>query len=165
MVTTDAYRATTAKVLPPELAKALAAVLEPGCAYAVRSSATAEDLAEASFAGQHDTVLGCIGLDAVLDAVRACFASLWATTPSPTAGRQTRTKALTDNRQLLFGRPATPALSAGENLDTGRTSARTTNRMSALNRVDQTRHHRIHAASRSYTGANQPDVTAATLTC
>ncbi len=77
VVTTDAYRATKAEVLPPELAKALAAVLEPGCAYAVRSSATAEDLAEASFAGQHDTVLGCTGLDAVLDAVRACFASLW----------------------------------------------------------------------------------------
>ena len=82
-----------------------------------------------------------------------------------TRRRQTRTKALTDNRQLLFGRPATPALSsAGENLDTGRTSARTTDFMSALNRVDQIRHHRIHADSRSYTGANQPDVTTATLT-
>ena len=63
--------------LPPGLAEALAAALEPGCAYAVRSSATAEDLAEASFAGQHDTVLGCTGLDAVLGAVRTCFASLW----------------------------------------------------------------------------------------
>jgi hypothetical protein len=47
---------------------------------------------------------------------------------------------LEDNRQLLFGRPATLALSAGKNLNTDRTSAHTTDRMSALNRVDQIRH-------------------------
>ncbi len=75
VVTTDAYRAA-AGVLLPSLAEELAAVLDPACAYAVRSSATAEDLAEASFAGQHDTILGCTGLPAVLDAVRRCFASL-----------------------------------------------------------------------------------------
>ena len=46
-------------------------------AVAVRSSATAEDLAEASFAGQQDTFLGVVGADAVLDAVRRCWASLW----------------------------------------------------------------------------------------
>ncbi|TMF74908.1 MAG: phosphoenolpyruvate synthase, partial [Chloroflexi bacterium] len=44
---------------------------------AVRSSATAEDLPDASFAGQQDTVLGVAGTDAVLDAVRRCWASLW----------------------------------------------------------------------------------------
>ena len=44
---------------------------------AVRSSATAEDLPDASFAGQQDTVLGVAGADAVLDAVRRCWASLW----------------------------------------------------------------------------------------
>ncbi len=44
---------------------------------AVRSSATAEDLPEASFAGQQETYLGVRGEAAVLDAVRACFASLW----------------------------------------------------------------------------------------
>ncbi len=76
VVTTDAYRAMTAGNLPPGLAEELAAVLDPACPYAVRSSATAEDLAEASFAGQHDTVLGCAGLPAVLEAVRRCFASL-----------------------------------------------------------------------------------------
>ena len=44
---------------------------------AVRSSATAEDLEGASFAGQQDTYLNIRGVDAVLDAVRRCWASLW----------------------------------------------------------------------------------------
>src|SRR5207245_8150207 len=46
-------------------------------ALAVRSSATAEDLPAATFAGQQDTMLGVSGEDAVLDAVRRCWASLW----------------------------------------------------------------------------------------
>src|SRR5438093_1100333 len=46
-------------------------------AVAVRSSATAEDLPDASFAGQQDTILSVTGEDAVLDAVRKCWASLW----------------------------------------------------------------------------------------
>ena len=46
---------------------------------AVRSSGTAEDLAEASFAGLHDTFLDIEGDDAVLVAVRRCWASLWTT--------------------------------------------------------------------------------------
>ncbi|WP_020389624.1 PEP/pyruvate-binding domain-containing protein [Kribbella catacumbae] len=44
---------------------------------AVRSSATAEDLPGASFAGQQDTYLWLIGLDSVLKHVRACWASLY----------------------------------------------------------------------------------------
>ena len=44
---------------------------------AVRSSATAEDLPEMSFAGQQDTYLNVIGADAVLRAVVACWSSLW----------------------------------------------------------------------------------------
>jgi rifampicin phosphotransferase len=44
---------------------------------AVRSSATAEDLPWASFAGQQDTFLNVVGAEAVLDAVRRCWASLW----------------------------------------------------------------------------------------
>lgn len=44
---------------------------------AVRSSATAEDLPEASFAGQQETYLNVTGADAVLDAVRSCYASLF----------------------------------------------------------------------------------------
>ena len=51
--------------------------LGPDVAVAVRSSATAEDLAFASFAGQQDTYLNIIGGDAVVDAVRRCWASLW----------------------------------------------------------------------------------------
>jgi pyruvate,water dikinase len=44
---------------------------------AVRSSATAEDLPEASFAGQHESFLNVSGDDDVLDACRRCFASLF----------------------------------------------------------------------------------------
>jgi pyruvate,water dikinase len=44
---------------------------------AVRSSATAEDLPFASFAGQQDTYLNVVGEEAVLDATRRCWASLW----------------------------------------------------------------------------------------
>jgi rifampicin phosphotransferase len=46
-------------------------------AVAVRSSATAEDLAHASFAGQQDTYLNVVGSVALLAAVRRCWASLW----------------------------------------------------------------------------------------
>ena len=44
---------------------------------AVRSSATAEDLPELSFAGQQDTFLNVIGDQAILEAVVACWSSLW----------------------------------------------------------------------------------------
>jgi pyruvate,water dikinase len=44
---------------------------------AVRSSATAEDLPGAAFAGQQDTYLNVVGPDALLDAVRRCWGSLW----------------------------------------------------------------------------------------
>ena len=44
---------------------------------AVRSSATAEDLPDASFAGQQDTYLHVIGAESVVDYVRQCWASLW----------------------------------------------------------------------------------------
>ena len=44
---------------------------------AVRSSATAEDLPTASFAGQQDTYLNVVGSEAVINAVRRCWASLW----------------------------------------------------------------------------------------
>ncbi len=44
---------------------------------AVRSSATAEDLPEASFAGQQETFLNVRGEEALLEAVRGCFASLF----------------------------------------------------------------------------------------
>ena len=53
------------------------AALGDGARVAVRSSATAEDLAEASFAGQQDSYLGITGVDALWDAVCSCWASLW----------------------------------------------------------------------------------------
>lgn len=46
---------------------------------AVRSSATAEDLPEMSFAGQQETYLNVRGADKVLEAVKRCWASLWTT--------------------------------------------------------------------------------------
>ncbi|HLK29640.1 MAG TPA: phosphoenolpyruvate synthase [Puia sp.] len=46
-------------------------------AVAVRSSATAEDLPEASFAGQHESYLNIKGEKALLEAVQKCFASLY----------------------------------------------------------------------------------------
>ncbi|RSM76869.1 hypothetical protein DL991_22445 [Amycolatopsis sp. WAC 01375] len=46
-------------------------------AVAVRSSSTAEDLPDASFAGQYDTFLDVQGSGEVLSAVRRCWASLW----------------------------------------------------------------------------------------
>lgn len=65
--------------VPPDLHKCIADAYgqlgEPP--VAVRSSATAEDLADASFAGQQDTYLGIRGRDALIDAVRRCWASLW----------------------------------------------------------------------------------------
>lgn len=51
--------------------------LGPQTYVAVRSSATAEDMQDASFAGLHDTFLDIRGLDDVLGAVRRCWASLW----------------------------------------------------------------------------------------
>ncbi len=44
---------------------------------AVRSSATAEDLPDASFAGQQDTILNVRGEDRLIEACHRCFASLW----------------------------------------------------------------------------------------
>ncbi|WP_434428109.1 phosphoenolpyruvate synthase [Nannocystis pusilla] len=66
--------------LPPELVVAITAAhheLGREHAYAVRSSATAEDLPGASFAGQQDTYLNIRGDDELLAAVRRCFASLF----------------------------------------------------------------------------------------
>ena len=49
----------------------------PDPSFAVRSSATAEDLPDASFAGQQETFLNVRGIDAVLHAIREVFASLY----------------------------------------------------------------------------------------
>ncbi len=59
------------------VARAYASLPGQDPAVAVRSSATAEDLPGLSFAGQQETFLNIQGIDAVLDAVRRCWASLW----------------------------------------------------------------------------------------
>jgi pyruvate,water dikinase len=48
-----------------------------GASFAVRSSATAEDLPDASFAGQQETFLNVTGIDDILDKIREVFASLY----------------------------------------------------------------------------------------
>ncbi|TMA25031.1 MAG: phosphoenolpyruvate synthase, partial [Deltaproteobacteria bacterium] len=95
VITTDAYAAAASAAsidptdpiaararlmemaVPPEVATAVRdAYRALGGRVAVRSSATAEDLPEASFAGQQDTILDVEGEAALLDAVRRCWASL-----------------------------------------------------------------------------------------
>ncbi len=49
----------------------------PGATFAVRSSATAEDLPDASFAGQQETFLNVAGIDEILHKIREVFASLY----------------------------------------------------------------------------------------
>ncbi len=68
--------------LPPEVSEAVisayqALSLGGPIPVAVRSSATTEDLEDTSFAGQQETFLNVIGIEAVLTSVQRCFASLW----------------------------------------------------------------------------------------
>ncbi|MFD3487850.1 rifamycin-inactivating phosphotransferase [Streptomyces sp. NPDC058665] len=67
-------------VIPGDIAEAITGALgrfgEQG-AYAVRSSATAEDLPTASFAGQQDTYLNVVGPDDILRHIRRCWGSLF----------------------------------------------------------------------------------------
>ncbi|WP_405763408.1 phosphoenolpyruvate synthase [Streptomyces sp. NBC_01420] len=66
--------------LPDELVAAVTGALArhgEEAAYAVRSSATAEDLPTASFAGQQDTYLNVVGTEAVLRHISRCWASLF----------------------------------------------------------------------------------------
>jgi pyruvate,water dikinase len=73
----------TTATLPPPLDAAIRAAYErlgsesPGISVAVRSSATAEDLADASFAGQQETFLNINGIENVLHAIKEVFASLY----------------------------------------------------------------------------------------
>src|ERR1035441_6826496 len=66
--------------IPDDLAAAITRSLAPlgeRAAYAVRSSATAEDLPSASFAGQQDTYLNVVGPAAILEHISRCWASLF----------------------------------------------------------------------------------------
>jgi rifampicin phosphotransferase len=73
----DALRAAPVPEHVAEAVRAAYRALGDDVPVAVRSSATAEDLPTASFAGQQDTYLNVVGAEAVLDAVRRCWASLW----------------------------------------------------------------------------------------
>lgn len=70
--------------IPDDLGKAIGAAYRELCkqtvdnvSVAVRSSATAEDLPQASFAGQQETYLNISGVPALLEATKKCFASLF----------------------------------------------------------------------------------------
>jgi pyruvate,water dikinase len=79
-VTSNIRELVTLSAMPPNIADdILKAYTSLGDAtfVAVRSSGTAEDLAGASFAGQHDTYLDIRGNEALFDAVKRCWASLW----------------------------------------------------------------------------------------
>ena len=82
VVTTAAYTQYMAEPgllaqIAEEISQAYAALPGNSPAVAVRSSATTEDLAGASFAGQQETYLNICGREAVLEAVQKCWASLW----------------------------------------------------------------------------------------
>lgn len=67
--------------IPEDIAEEIAehlAKFDKNDAFAVRSSATAEDLPTASFAGQQDTYLNITGKDAILQHISKCWASLFA---------------------------------------------------------------------------------------
>ena len=72
-----------AQPFPADLQQAMGAAFatlsgnNPAASFAVRSSATAEDLPDASFAGQQETFLNVMGLDEVLHKMKEVFASLY----------------------------------------------------------------------------------------
>lgn len=65
------------EVLISEIEKAWKDISTPGKSFAVRSSATAEDLPDASFAGQQESYLNIDGFENLIDAVRRVYASLF----------------------------------------------------------------------------------------
>jgi pyruvate,water dikinase len=74
------YRATATEALREQAIQAyrqLESEYGANVAVAVRSSATAEDLPSASFAGQHESYLNVSGIDTLFDACRRCFASIF----------------------------------------------------------------------------------------
>jgi pyruvate, water dikinase len=79
----EARRAVADTEMPAWLSDAIGTAYEelsggePDVAVAVRSSATAEDTASASFAGMNETFLNVRGRDAVIDAVKECWQSLF----------------------------------------------------------------------------------------
>lgn len=119
-VTTAAFRrvrSASAEVeLPADLPSDLVAAIAAGVSrlgattpLAVRSSATAEDRASASFAGQHDSFLGIVGVDAVVEHVRRCWASL----DTERAVAYRRTAGVDDAEMAVVVQRMVPATAAG----------------------------------------------------
>jgi pyruvate,water dikinase len=80
VLSTEIRRTLEEQSIPTELATAITGSLAQfgeQAAYAIRSSATAEDLPTASFAGQQDTYLNIVGTESVLRHISRCWASLF----------------------------------------------------------------------------------------
>jgi pyruvate,water dikinase len=81
VITTQAYRRLAQRGIrsDPGFVRAITTAYEAlgGGLVAVRSSATAEDAADTSFAGQQETILGVKGPDPLLDAIERCWQSLF----------------------------------------------------------------------------------------
>jgi rifampicin phosphotransferase len=80
LLSVDVRSILEATPMPGDVTAAITGMLArfgEDAAYAVRSSATAEDLPSASFAGQQDTYLNVLGPAAILEHVRRCWASLF----------------------------------------------------------------------------------------
>lgn len=75
MVEAQPFPADLQKAIADEFAKLSAG--NPSASFAVRSSATAEDLPDASFAGQQETFLNVVGIDEVMHKMKEVFASLY----------------------------------------------------------------------------------------
>ena len=75
MVEAQPFPADLQKAIANEFAKLSAG--NPAASFAVRSSATAEDLPDASFAGQQETFLNVVGIDEVMHKMKEVFASLY----------------------------------------------------------------------------------------
>ncbi|CQR74948.1 Phosphoenolpyruvate synthase [Sporomusa ovata DSM 2662] len=82
----EIIKATIPPIVVEAIQERLAAERLVNKAVAIRSSASAEDSRQASFAGIHDTFLNVRGLENIMEAVKGCYASLW--TPRAVAYRR-----------------------------------------------------------------------------
>jgi pyruvate,water dikinase len=115
VVTTEAYRRLVQSGIrtDPGFRAALVAAYEAlgGGLVAVRSSATAEDAADTSFAGQQETILGVLGPDALVEAVEQCWRSLF--TDRAVAYREKQNIAVAGLAMAVVIQRLVPAVSAG----------------------------------------------------
>jgi phosphohistidine swiveling domain-containing protein len=109
----DAFQAKIRQLsLPTRLLQELETQLKQhpsSSLWAVRSSAVAEDMKGASFAGQYDTVLGVSGLTEISQAIRHCWASFF----NANAIQYKRDRNITDNRAAVVIQQLIDADSAG----------------------------------------------------